>query len=308
MNMPSPQNPGVLNWTLLIGLGVVWGAAFLSVRIGLDGFGPFTVAALRVSIGAIVLVVLAEILGQSVRSIPNTRALKFVAAIGLGATALPFLLLSWGQQFVPSAFAGVAMGAVPLMLLPLVYIFSPEEGIGPRRIIGFGLGFVGLAILIGPGAIENTGDPLQMWGRLSCLGAPLCYAVGSVTTRRAPAMPPLAFAAGGLIFASLALVPLALIIEGWPQNWPTRPFLGVLYAALLPTALAAVIRVRIITTAGSLFMSMVSYMVPVWSVILGVTLMGEGLPAQLYVALAIILIGILLSQWRALITAVRTTR
>ncbi len=300
MSQPSPQNPGLLNWILLISLGLIWGAAFLSVRVALDGFGPVTVAALRVSIAALVLLSIAPLMGQGLRTIPSRRAWHFVAVVGVGATALPFLLLAWGQQFVASAFAGVAMGAVPLLVLPLVYLFSPEEGIGPRRIIGMGLGFVGMALLVGPGAMDSSGDPQELWGRLACLSAAGCYAIGSVTTRRAPAMPPLAFAAGGLLCASLVLLPLALLLEGLPESWPLRPTLGLLYAALLPTGLAAVIRVRIITTAGSLFMSLVSYMVPVFSVVLGVSLLGEQLPPQLYIALAIILIGILLSQMRNL--------
>lgn len=300
MATPTPQNPGLLNWTLLLSLGLIWGAAFMSVRIALDGFGPFTVAALRVSIAAVVLMTIAPIMGQGVSKIPSRSAWRYVAAVGVGATALPFLLLAWGQQYVPSAFAGVAMGAVPLLVLPLVYVFSPEEGIGPRRVIGMILGFIGLALLIGPGAMDSTGASREWLGRLSCLSAAACYAVGSVVTRRAPKMPPLAFAAGGLLCASVVLLPLTLVIEGVPDAWPTRPFLGLLYAALLPTGLAAVIRVRIITTAGSLFMSLVSYMVPVWSVVFGITLLNEEVPAQLFVALAIILIGIGLSQLRSL--------
>jgi drug/metabolite transporter (DMT)-like permease len=73
-----------------------------------------------------------------------------------------------------------------------------------------------------------------------------------------------------------------------------------IYAAIMPTAIAAIIRVRVITTAGSVFMSLTSYMVPVWSVILGVSFMNEALPPQLFIALGIILAGIALSQSRAL--------
>jgi drug/metabolite transporter (DMT)-like permease len=79
--------------------------------------------------------------------------------------------------------------------------------------------------------------------------------------------------------------------------------LALIYVAVFPTALAAIIRVRVITTAGSLFMSITSYMVPVWAVIFGITLMGETLPPQLFWALALILAGIGLSQWRAIAAA-----
>lgn len=300
MSAPTPDNPGLLNWFLILALGVIWGAAFLSVSVALEGFGPLTVASFRVAIAAIVLSVIASVMGQGLHKVPSREAWGFILAIGLGATALPFVMLAWGQQYVPSAFAGVTMGAVPLLVLPLVYVFSPEEGIGPRRIIGMILGFAGLVLLIGPGSGDAAETANQTWGKLAFLASACCYAAGSVTTRRAPKMPPLAFAAGGMLCAAIVLLPLSLAVEGWPEAWPARPGLALLYAALLPTALAAVIRVRVITTAGSLFMSLTSYMVPVWSVIFGILLLSEDLPANLYLGLGLILAGIALSQWRAI--------
>ncbi len=297
---PTPQNPGLTNWLLIATLGVTWGAAFMLVRLSLDGFGPWSVAAGRTLLGGAVLWVFGAALGQGLNTIPSRRGWGFAIAVGLGAIALPFSLLSWGQQFVPSAFAGVAMGVVPLLVLPLVAIFSPEEGIGPRRVIGLILGFVGLAILLGKEAVSPSGNTLEGAGRIACLCAAACYACGSVTTRRAPKMPPLAFATACLLVAACVLVPIALVTEGIPTAFPPGPTAALILAALLPTAAATVIRVRVITTAGSLFMSLTSYQVPVWSVIFGVVLLGEALPPQLFVALGLILLGIGVSQSRAI--------
>jgi len=107
---PSPQNPGLTNWLLIASLGIIWGAAFMLVSVSLEGFGPWTVAAGRTLLGGAVLWVLGAALGQGLNTIPSARGWAFAIAIGLGAIALPFALLSWGQQFIPSAFAGVAMG------------------------------------------------------------------------------------------------------------------------------------------------------------------------------------------------------
>lgn len=303
MSAPSPQRPGALNWLLIIGLGVIWGASFMSVSTALTGLGPWWVTAGRVTLGALILLPIGAFMGQGLRSIKSVRAWGYVAVIGLVATALPFALLSWGMTQVPSAFAGVAMGAVPLLVLPLVAIFSPEEGIGPRRVIGVTLGFAGLLLLFGPEAFDEG----SFWGRIACIASAACYAVGSVVTRRAPAMPPVAFASAGLLIGSVILVPLAFALEGPPQITQPQAFWALLYVAALPTGLAAVLRVRIITTAGSQFMSLVSYMIPVWAVLFGVTIMGEDLPPQLFWALGIILFGIGISQSRALLQQLRPT-
>jgi drug/metabolite transporter (DMT)-like permease len=126
-----------------------------------------------------------------------------------------------------------------------------------------------------------------------------------VLTRRAPPMPPVGFAAGTLVFGAVALTPLMLAAEGWPDEWPPGPTAALLFTALLPTAIAAAIRVYVITTAGSLFMSLTNYIVPVFSVIFGVALMGEAPEAGLFAGLALILGGIALAQSRALMARLR---
>ena len=157
MTQPTPQIPGTLNWALVNLLGVVWGTSFLSIGISLESFAPLTVAALRTSLAAIALCAAAAVTNQRLGTLAVARAWPFAAFSGVIGLALPFSLLAWGQQFVPSAVAGVAMGSVPLLLLPLVYVFSPEEGIGPRRIAGIGLGFTGLLLIVGPGALNGPG-------------------------------------------------------------------------------------------------------------------------------------------------------
>jgi drug/metabolite transporter (DMT)-like permease len=301
MTAPSPRAPGALNWLLILALGVIWGTAFMGVSTALTGLTPWWVTAGRIGLGASILLPIGAAMGQGVWTIGPARNWAYVAFIGIVATAMPFMLLSWGLTQVPSAFAGVAMGAVPLLVLPLVAVFSPEEGIGPRRIIGVGLGFLGLILLVGPGAFDDG----SIEGRLACVGAACCYAVGSVVTRRAPKMPPVAFAAGGLLIGALVLIPLAYALEGPPRLTRPEALWALLYVAALPTGLAAIIRVRVITTAGSLFMSLTSYMVPLWAVIFGVTLMDEVLPPQLFWALGIILGGIGISQSRALLQQLR---
>lgn len=298
MSQPSPSSPGVLNWVLVLGLGVIWGTAFMGVEVALRDFPPLTVAAGRTVLGALALLTIGPVVGQGLSRIPSARGWVFAGLIGVTAAAVPFSLLSWGQQHVPSAFAGVTMGAVPLLTLLLAMFFSREEGVGPRRVAGVSLGFLGLVILVGPGAFSGE-SPLVGWGRLACVMSASCYAAANILTRRAPRMPPIALATAALTTASAILVPIALLTEGVPEIRPGGPGLALIWVALGPTALAALVQVRIIQTAGALFMSQVSYMVPVWSVVFGILILGETLPKQLFIALGLILTGVALSQWSA---------
>ena len=288
--------PGAANWALLLGTSILWGSAFLGMSAALADYGPLTVAAGRCSIATVVLAVVILATGQ-LRGLSLTPAeAGRIALVGLVNIAVPFALLAWALQHVPSAFAGVTMGSVPIFLMPLVFLFQKDETIGPRRIAGLVVGFAGLVILVGPGAALEDGALL---GRLACLGAVIGYALGSILTRRAPPVPPLVLTGGMLCTASLVLVPLALILEGLPAPALDGATAALVYTGVMPTALAFVLRTRIIRSAGSLFMSLVSYLVPIWAVIFGVALRGEDLPATLFAGLALILAGIGLSEMKA---------
>ncbi len=301
----SPDAPGATNWALLFLLSIVWGAAFMSMALALEGYGPLTVAAGRTAIGAIALLILGWIMGQGLSQVPGRSGWTATFWIGLLNVALPFSLLTWGLQYAPSAFAGVAMGAAPLFVLPLAALFSPGEYADWRKAIGILVGFAGVAVLILPGADLSTDGPNALMGRIAIVAAPLCYAVCSILTRRAPAMPSITLTGAMLVMASAVLVPIALVAEGLPEVTASRATLALIFVGLLPTGFAFFLRVRIIQSAGMIFMSLVAYIVPVWAVLFGVFLMGEDLHPSLYLAIVLIVGGVAVSQWSNLSRLIR---
>ena len=189
----TPASAGVRNWLLLITLGVVWGASFMGSKFALTGFGPFWVAAIRISLGAVVLTALAYALGRRLpdwRGENGPRIWLHCLGMALFTNAIPFTLLSWGQLRVTSGFAGITMAVVPLLVLPLAHVFVPTERMNLRKIIGFVIGFVGVVLLIGIGALDLSGGDLEGWARLACIGAACCYAIGSIITRLCPPQTP----------------------------------------------------------------------------------------------------------------------
>ncbi len=289
--------PGARNWILLISLSLIWGTAFMGVRIALDGIAPMWVAAGRTLIAGGCLMIAGQFVGQGLNAIPSRRAWGFAIAFGVFAAALPFSLLSWGQQHVPSAFAGVSMGTVPLLTLLLAAIFTSEAGIGPRRIVGIVLGFFGLMALVGPGAFGGDSSLVQ-WGRVACASSAACYAVSNIVGRLAPPMPPIALATAAMTTSGIILLPVALLTQGMPEIQTASAGLALLWVALGPTALAAFLQVLVLKSAGPLFLSLVSYMVPMWSVIFGIVLLSETLSLGVFVALGLILSGIAVAQSR----------
>ena len=141
------------------------------------------------------------------------------------------------------------------------------------------------------------GDGMEPWGQLACLEAAFSYAVSSIMTRRCPPIDPIAMATAGLVVGAIALIPATLYFEGLPPVADLRPTVAIIVLGLIPTALAAWLRVSTIRSAGSVFMAPVGFQVPVWSMIFGALVLNEDLPLRFFVALCLILAGLAISQW-----------
>ncbi|MFW8594976.1 DMT family transporter [Cribrihabitans neustonicus] len=294
-----PNTPGAANWAKLLCLGVIWGASFMAVSLALENVPPMTIAALRISLAALCLLAVLRALGIPLPPLRDREGrIIWACALGMGvfSGALPFTLLSWGQTYVASGFAGVSMAVVPLFVLPLAHLLVPGERMTAWRTAGFLTGFAGVVVLIGLDALRTAGSDLESLARLACLGAALCYAAGSIITRLCPAVNLLALSAAALICGAALMLPLALWAEGVPALPGPVPLAAVVYLGLLPTALAQVLLVQIARSAGPAFLSTVNYQVPVWSVLFGAALLDEALPPQLFAALALILTGLLLGR------------
>jgi len=300
MAAASFNAPGPRNWALLFFLSLVWGGAFMSMAVALEQYGPLTVAAGRIGIGALALLAVVAVTRPGELAIRDLKILGLMLVLGVLNFALPFSLLAWGLQRVPSAFAGVTMGSSPILVLLLAYLFVPEEQIGPRRIAGIILGFVGLLVLILPGASPGVSTGETVIPKIACVAAALCYSIGAILIRRAPPIPPMVFTAGMLTAGALVLTPFALLVEGLPEVTNSRATWAMFYAGIFPTGLAFLLRVVLIRSVGPIFMSLVAYIVPLWAVLLGVILLGETLELSTYFAALIILSGVALTQLRLL--------
>lgn len=291
------QTPTLYNWLSILALGTIWGGTFMVVTIALGGYGPLTVACARTTLGAMALLLLMRVMNSPLPTF-DTRMIKYLVVIGVLNTALPFALLSWGQQYVPSAFAGISMAALPLFVLPLAHIFTDEK-LSTRNLLGVIMGFVGAVVLIGPSVLK-IGTGMEPLGQLACLAAALSYAISSIMTRRCPPIDAITMAALLLVVGAVTLIPAMLWIEGIPTVTDRTSTTAIIFLGIVPTALAALLRVHTIRTAGAVFMTLVNYQVPVWSMIFGAWILSEILPLRFFIALGLIMFGLTISQWASL--------
>ena len=296
------MNPrrSALDWALLAALVAMWGSSFMFIKLGITTVPTSTLVAARLMLGALILLVMVYLRGA--RLPPFGRVWGNYLILALLGNCIPFTAITWGQHGTDSALAGILMAVMPLATMVLAHFFVKGEHMTRPRVIGFMLGFAGIVVLMGPAVFDRmAGQSLATLSQLAILLGALCYAGNSVLTRiLARGDDALVASAAMLLLASLIALPVALVVD---QPWRIAPgnasFWAILWLGVGPTAIATVVYFKLIASAGPTFMSLVNYMSPAVAVFLGVALLGETPGIQAYIALALILLGIAVSQWRS---------
>jgi drug/metabolite transporter (DMT)-like permease len=282
----------VRNWSLLFALVAMWGSAYMFMKIGVATVAPATLVASRVTLAALLLYAVMRARGLSLPP-PGRRWLPLVALAILG-NCLPFFLITWGQQTIDSALAGILVSVMPLATLVLAHFFVAGERVTRDRALGFVIGFGGIVVLMGPAALTGLGG--EALAQAAVLGGALCYAGNSVLARRTVATDFLVASTAVLIVASVLMVPIAVLVD-YPWAAPSaRSVAAIVWLGIGPTALATILYFQLIAAAGPTFMAIVNYLSPVVALLAGMTLMDERPGPTAVAGLVLILLGIALSR------------
>jgi drug/metabolite transporter (DMT)-like permease len=279
-------------WSLLLGLSVLWGASFFFMGVAVKEVPVFTVVVSRVALAAVILLAVMAALGQAIPRDPAVlRAFLGMAVIN---NVLPFCLIAWGQTHIPSALASILNATTPLFTVIVAHFLTSDEKLTAGRLTGVVLGLAGVAIMIGTDAFRGLGA--DVGGQLAILGAAICYAFGGVFARRFRRLgvTPIATATGQLTASSLILVPVMLIVDRpWMLPMPSAAAIGSLIGiATFATALAFILYFRVLATAGATNVVLVTFLVPVTAILLGLLVLDETLEAKHFLGMAVIGLGL----------------
>ena len=144
-------------WPLILTLAAVWGASYLFIKVGVDGgFSPGALMAARALLAGVVLLgYLFATIGASDSGLRLRAAWRQSLVLGLLNAALPFWLVAWGETHIDSGLAAIAQATVPIFSLLIGLRFLPHERIGRARILGVGIGLVGVAFVAGVAPAGN---------------------------------------------------------------------------------------------------------------------------------------------------------
>jgi drug/metabolite transporter (DMT)-like permease len=292
--LPAIRRPNFYDVSTLFFLGAIWGSSFIFVSFALPDFGPASIAGWRVFLAAIVLFGLTLASG---RWFPRgAKNWYYIVIVGCLNSAVPFFLISWGQQFINSAEAALLMAMGTFCSLILSHFTSVDERINIPRLTGVTVGFVGVLVLVF-WDIAETGVG-ELAGQIAVIGAGCSYAISSVIARRLSHLPSIPTAAATMASASLYMIPIAFLLEE-PLNTNAElgSLLSLVYLGVVATALGVTLRFVVIRANGAVFMAQVGYLVPLFGVIWSAFFFADVINVQTLISLGLILLGIAISRY-----------
>jgi drug/metabolite transporter (DMT)-like permease len=286
------RKPQIIDYLLLTLLSLIWASAFFNIKIATYSFGPVTIAFLRVFFGALPVLLLCYF--KKIKIEAFSKDWKWFAIIGLVNLVIPFILISYGVKFVQSNLAAILMSTTPLSSTVLAHFFLKGEKFNLLKTIGLLIGFSGIVFLFSDNFLINENNFVA--ALLILLGS-TCYVVGGVITLKISNKKNENVTCSILIWASIMLFPLTLIFEKpWLLNPSMDSIISVIYLGIFPTGIAWLLRFKILKTNGLIFHSQVSYIIPIFGIILGYIFLKEIITSKIIVALIAVFIGIYLAR------------
>jgi len=275
---------------VLFGLGGVWGASFLFIKVIVDETGPLELVAGRLFFGA-----LAVGLFVLYRRVPvpfQPRLIAGAAVLALVGNVLPFALIAWAEKHIDSGTASVLNSTVPIFTAVFAAALLEEEHFTAARLGGLVLAMSGILVLTGDDVLHIT--DASVLGQMAVIAAAACYGIAAVLARTLlKSQDPVGLSILQLCMGTLLVIPILFVISGTPDySLSLEAALSLVALGVFGTGFAYIVFLWLIETIGSVRASLVTYIVPVMGLLLGWLVLDESIGLNTVLGALLIVAGV----------------
>ena len=283
------------HWFIFILLGAIWSSSFMWIKIAVDEIGPMTLVAFRVLFG--LLFGVAVIFIQRTQMPRSLKEWSPLWILGITNVAIPFFLISWGEQSIDSAVAAILDATVPLFTILIAHYLLHDDKMTVPKVLGLLIGFAGVVILMSKDIGESLGSVL---GQLAVVLACAFYAGSSVYARKTTENTPGILRSAGPLVSATAVMWLATFLVESPVEIPQAgiTWIALLFLGILGSGVAFVMVYYLIHEIGPTRTSMVTYLFPLGGVLLGVVFLNEELSWQVFVGGVLVILSLAVANMR----------
>jgi drug/metabolite transporter (DMT)-like permease len=275
---------------VLFGLGGVWGASFLFIKVIVDETGPLELVAGRMFFGA-----LAVGLFVLYRRLPvpfQPRLIAGAAVLALVGNVIPFALIAWGEEHIDSGTASVLNSTVPVFTAVFAAALLEEEHFTAARLGGLVLAMFGILVLTGDDVLHIT--DASVLGQMAVIAAAACYGIAAVLARTLlKSQDPVGLSIVQLCMGTLLVIPILFIISGTPDySLSLEAALSLVALGVFGTGFGYIVYLWLIEKMGSVRASLVTYIVPVMGLLLGWLVLDESAGLNTILGALLIVAGV----------------
>jgi len=265
---------------------IAWASTYPVIRHLLPADEPITTALIRALPAGLLLLLIA-------RRRPRGHWWWRSVVLGILNFAAFFILTTVSAHLLPTSVATVTTTAGPVFMILLAWAILRERPT-VAALAGAALGVIGVVLLVG--AATGRIDPL---GVAASLGAMVLSSVGAILARKwSDGTPLLASTAWQLIAGGLILLPIALLVEGVPAVPTPLQLAGYAWLSIVATAIAFVAWFAGLRALPAQRVGIIGLLNPVTGVLIGTVIAGEHLAPLQWIAIAIVLSGVVVGQIR----------
>lgn len=234
---------------------------------------------------------------RAFRAVDNSKW-KYIFGFAFLGNAIPAFLFPLAQTQVSSSLVGILNSLTPLLTFTMGVLFFGVMFL-KRKLWGVLLGLIGAAVLI----LNSTGAETEgnQWFGLFAVFAAFCYGFSSNIIKKYMQDIP-SLDASAIAFAMLGPWGVAYLFLGTDfltvmqtDENALMSFASVCYLALLSTAFATLIFIKLIQMTSALFGAAVAYIIPITAITIGF-FDGEMITIWHFFGMALILFGVYLTR------------
>ncbi|MBA4405913.1 multidrug DMT transporter permease [bacterium] len=277
---------------------LIWGSTWLAIRLGLGSLTPLISSGLRFFLASFFVFGLMRI--KKIMLQTDSVSIKLYIITSLFSFVIPFALVYWAEQFIPSGLASIVFAVMPFCVIVFSKVAFPKDIISFNQILGVILGFSGIVVIFSEQLSLDLSQ--QLFGILAVLvSSSMQGAIGVTIKKYGQHLNPLSMHFVPLFFAGLILISSSFLFENsstW--NFNLTSISSIIYLALFGTVVTFTTYYWLLKRMNIVILSLSAFITPIVAVILGWIILNENFSLQTLIGSTFVLIGILFANFRGL--------
>lgn len=272
-------------------LCLIWGSTWIAIRIGLESFTPIFSAGIRFSLASIIIFMLMKM--KKIELQKDKESIRLYLLMGFFSYVIPFGLVYWAEQFVPSGMAAVLFAVYPFWVVIFSFIRMPNEFIGFYKIFGTVLGFGGIVMIFSDSFVGDITNYLV--GMFAVVLSGIMQAWIAVSIKKfGHHLHPLSMNFVPMMIAGISMVAIGIFAEDLSViNITESGVLSILYLAFFGSVITFTTFYWLIKRINLVILSLLAFITPIVALVLGYLFYNEELSTRHFIGAALVLTGVI---------------